>query len=100
MVYENPLTLQRYEIKLILLQIVISLYFEFSIGQRGLLIDQRFRANRRVDRVLGFFTQSSELGLPRRLMCSPPFRSGGTHLLAGEGVGGPNSDLGTDTVVL
>jgi hypothetical protein len=32
--------------------------------------------------------------------CVPPFGSGGTHSLAGEGVGGPNSDEGTDTVVL
>jgi hypothetical protein len=47
--------------------------------------------------------QSSQLGPP-----SPagecvllPFGSrGGTHSLAGEGVGGPNSDEGTDTVVL
>jgi hypothetical protein len=31
----------------------------------------------------------------------PPFDSGGgTHSLAREGVGGPNSDEGTETVVL
>jgi hypothetical protein len=31
--------------------------------------------------------------------CPPPFGSGagGAHLLAGQGVGGPNSDEGTDT---
>jgi hypothetical protein len=28
------------------------------------------------------------------------FGGGGTHLLAGEGVGGPNANEGTDTVVL
>jgi hypothetical protein len=33
-----------------------------------------------------------------RLSVSPSFGSGGTHLLAGEGVGGSNSDEGTDTV--
>ncbi len=31
---------------------------------------------------------------------SPLWFGGGTHLLAGEGVGGPNSEEGTDTVVL
>ncbi len=30
----------------------------------------------------------------------PPLGPWGTHSLAGEGVGGPNSDEGTDTVVL
>jgi len=29
----------------------------------------------------------------------PPFGSGGAHSLEGEGVGGPKSDEGTDTVV-
>jgi hypothetical protein len=32
--------------------------------------------------------------------CPPPMVPGGTHSLAGEGVGGPNSDEGTDTVIL
>ncbi len=52
------------------------------------------------------FLQSSELGLPhsltRRRVCLPllPFGSGGrTHSLAGEGRS-PNSDDGTDTLVL
>jgi hypothetical protein len=51
------------------------------------------------------FLQSSELTLPhpftfRRV--SPPFwfRRGRAHSLAGEGVGGPNFDEGTYTVVL
>ncbi len=39
---------------------------------------KKLHSTHRVDRVLGFFFQSSELGLP--------------HSLAGEGVGGPNSD--------
>ncbi len=51
------------------------------------------------------FIQSSELRLPhpltRRRVCSPLlwFR-GGYTLTAGEGVGGPNSDEGTDTMIL
>jgi hypothetical protein len=51
------------------------------------------------------FLQSSELRLPhlltRRQVCSPLlwFR-GGYTLTEGEGWGGPNSDEGTDTVVL
>jgi hypothetical protein len=51
------------------------------------------------------FLQSSESRLPhpltRRPVCSPLlwFR-GGYTLTAGEGVGGPNSDEGTDTMVL
>jgi hypothetical protein len=49
--------------------------------------------------------QSIELGPPpltrrRVLHCCPPFGSGRTHLFAGEGVDGPNSDEGTDPVVL
>ncbi len=53
------------------------------------------------------FLKTSELGLPhpftRRRVCTPPppaFGSGGAHSLAGERVGGPNSDEGADTVVL
>ncbi len=53
------------------------------------------------------FLQSSELRLPhphpltRRRVCSPPpLVQGGYTLTAGEGVGGPNSDEGTDTMVL
>ncbi len=48
--------------------------------------------------------QSSELGHPHSLTCMrvlpPLWFPGGTHLLAGEGVGGLSSDEGTDTVVL
>jgi hypothetical protein len=49
---------------------------------------------------------SSELGQPTpsptRECCSPPpvEPRGETHSLAGEGVGGPNSDEGTATLVL
>jgi hypothetical protein len=58
----------------------------------------------RVDRVPGFLSSRPKLGTPASAAgeCGPPplcFR-GGTHSLAGEGVGGPNSDEGTDTVVL
>jgi hypothetical protein len=50
------------------------------------------------------FLQSSELGLPhphtRRRVCPPPLHwLEGYTLACGEGVGGPNSDEGTDTVV-
>jgi hypothetical protein len=45
------------------------------------------------------------MGLPhplsRRRVCTPTLWSGGrAHSLAGEGLGGPNSDEGTYTVVL
>ncbi len=60
--------------------------------------------NRRVDRVLGFFLHSSELGFPHpltgRRVCPPPFGSGGGETLAGGRGGVPSSDEGTDTVVL
>ncbi len=51
------------------------------------------------------FLQLSKFGVPhpltRRRVCPPPFGSGGgTHALAGEGAGGPNSDEGRDTVVI
>jgi hypothetical protein len=55
------------------------------------------------------FLQSLELGLPPHLphpqASAPPpplvpGRGGGAHSLAGEGVGGPNADAGTYTVVL
>ncbi len=52
------------------------------------------------------FLQSSELGLPqpltRRRVCPPLLvgGGGGGNSLAGEGVVGPNSVEGTDTVVL
>ena len=45
--------------------------------------------------------QASKLGSPTPSVageCSGP--GGGTHSLAGEGVGGPNSDEGRDAVVL
>ncbi len=59
----------------------------------------------RVDRVLIFFSSRPNRESPTLSTageCVPPsFGSGGcTHLLAGKGVGGPNSDEGTDTVVL
>jgi hypothetical protein len=73
-------------------------------------IDAKVAENHRVERVLGFRLQSFELGLPAPLppagKCVPsPFGSGGGggNILAcgREGVGGgPNSDDGTDTVVL
>jgi hypothetical protein len=55
------------------------------------------------------FLQSSELRPPQSpaqhpqasvFPQSPLVRGGGTHSLAGEGLGGPNSDKGTGTVVL
>jgi hypothetical protein len=60
----------------------------------------------RVDIELGFFSSRANWGPPptpspadERL---PPlgWRGGRTHLLAGDWVGGPNSNEGTDTVVL
>jgi hypothetical protein len=50
----------------------------------------------RVHRVLGFFSSR-----PNWDPLTPLVPGGGTHSLAGEGVTGvPNSDEGTDTVVL
>jgi hypothetical protein len=65
-------------------------------------IDAKVAENHRVDRVLGFRLQSSELGLPapQASVSPPPLVPGGTHSLGGEGMGGPNSDDGTDTVVI
>ncbi len=58
----------------------------------------------RVDRALGFFPSSLNWNSPNphpQASVSPTFGSGGgTHSLAGEGLGSPNSDEGTDTVVL
>jgi hypothetical protein len=59
----------------------------------------------RIDRVLGFFSSRPNGDpLTRRQVCVPPFGSGreggATHLLAGEGEGGLNSDEVTDTVLL
>ncbi len=45
------------------------------------------------------FIQSSESGPPTPSHageCALPFGSGGKHSLAGEGVGGPDSDEGTE----
>jgi hypothetical protein len=53
---------------------------------------------RTVDRVLGFFSSRPNSGTPPPP--PPPPSAGGTHSLAGEGVLSPNSDEGTDTVVL
>jgi hypothetical protein len=48
--------------------------------------------------VIGFFSSRPNWDpLTSRRVCSP---SGGTLSLAGEGVGGPNSDEGTDTGTL
>jgi hypothetical protein len=60
-------------------------------------------AGQRVDRVLGLFSSHPNWDLlTRMLVCPPPtlVPGGDTHSLSGEGVGGPNSDEGTDTVVL
>jgi hypothetical protein len=51
------------------------------------------------------FLQSSELGLPHTFTRRQVYpllwcKGWGKHSLAGEGVRGPNSDEGTDTVVL
>jgi hypothetical protein len=61
--------------------------------------------NHRVDGVLGFFSNRPKWDprpLTGRRVCPfPPLVPGGTLSLAGEGPGGcPNSDEGTDTVVL
>ncbi len=58
-----------------------------------------------VDRVLGFFSSSpnwdSPTPSPAGECVLPSFGSGGGDTLTGgEGVGGPNSEEGTDTVVL
>jgi hypothetical protein len=54
-----------------------------------------------IDRVLGFCLQSSELGLHHPQASVSPFGLGERDtLVAGEEVGGPNADEGTDTVVL
>jgi hypothetical protein len=60
--------------------------------------------NHRVDRVLGFLAQASELGFPHpltsRRVCPPLLvRGERKHSLGGEG-GVPSSDEVTDTVVL
>jgi hypothetical protein len=67
------------------------------------------RANKpqsKVDRVLGFFSSRSNWNSPTPSPAGecvlPPLLQGGggTHSLAGEWVGGLNSDKGTDSVVL
>jgi hypothetical protein len=65
----------------------------------GRLDGKRYVFNRRVDKCKAFF--SSRLNWDpntRRRVCSLLF-GGGTQSLAGEGVGGPNSDERTDTAV-
>ncbi len=61
-------------------------------------------AVQRVDRVLGFLSSRPNWDLPPpypQASVSPPLVSGGWALsFAGDGVGGLNSDEGTDTVVL
>jgi hypothetical protein len=57
----------------------------------------------RVDKSDRLSLQSSALGPPSPSpagKCSPPPFGSGGDTLAGAGVGGPNSDEGTDTVVL
>ncbi len=58
----------------------------------------------RVDRVPGFLSSRpnwfSPPPHPQASVAFPFDTGGGTHSLTGEGVGGPNSDEGTDTVVL
>jgi hypothetical protein len=62
--------------------------------------------NHRVYRLQGFLS-SRQNGTPprrpltRRWVLPPPLcsREGGTHSLAGEGAGGANSDVETDTLV-
>jgi hypothetical protein len=56
----------------------------------------------RVDRVLGLFSSRPIWDSPtptRRRVCTPPLVRGRHTRLRGEGVGGPNSDEGTSTVV-
>ncbi len=59
----------------------------------------------RVDRVLSFFSRVVGIGTPppphpEASVFSPPLvRGGGTHSLAGEGVGGPNSNERTYLVL-
>jgi hypothetical protein len=58
-----------------------------------------------IDRVLGFFSSRPNWDphpITRRRVCSLPLvQGGGAQLMGGKGVGGcPNSDEGTDTVVL
>ncbi len=54
-------------------------------------------------RVPGFFSSRPNWDLPHPFTCRrvcPSLVPGGSHSLAGEGVGDPSSDEGTDTVVL
>jgi hypothetical protein len=58
-----------------------------------------------LDRILGFFSSRPNWDPPPPPspsgQCVPsPFIPGGTRSLAGEGVGGPNTEEGTDAVVL
>jgi hypothetical protein len=58
----------------------------------------------RVDRVLGSFSSrpnwDSPTPSPAGKCAPPPLVPGGTHSLEGEGLGDPNYNEGTDTVVL
>jgi hypothetical protein len=85
----------------------ISLYIAKNAAphNRQSTLQSKKMQHHRVDRVLWFFLQSSELGPTPSTAgeCVPsPFGSpGGTHSLAGKGVvGGSNSDEGTDNVAL
>ncbi len=62
------------------------------------------RMYHRVDRVLGFFASRPNWDPPypltRRRVCTPLWFREGTHSLVRVGMGGPNSDQGTDNVAL
>ncbi len=70
-------------------------------------LNQQYAVDHKVDRVLGFSSSrpnwdppppqpAGEFGSPP----PPPWvPGGGTHLLGGQGLGGPNTDEGTDTLV-
>jgi hypothetical protein len=52
--------------------------------------------NHRVDRVRGFFPSRPNWDPPQASVFPPLVPGGPTYVLAGEGVGGPNSYEGTD----
>ncbi len=74
------------------------------LGKGVLLYSKGFYSlHHKADRVLSFFSsrRNWDCSTPSPAgECSPPPGSGGGGHTAGEGVGSPNSDAGTDTVVL
>jgi hypothetical protein len=69
------------------------------LKEKGLVISIQYRVAQSRQSAKPFL-QSLELGLPPphpQANVSPHLVPGGTHSLAGEMVGGPNSDEGTDT---